>query len=55
MNDERYAHELSLIEVEELRPGIAEYLAEAQRRIAELEDQVKDFTRLAAGQKTVKT
>jgi len=30
-------------------------LAEAQRRIAELEDQVKDFTRLAAGQKTVKT
>jgi HAD superfamily hydrolase (TIGR01509 family) len=32
LNDERYAHELSLIEVEELRPGIAEYLAEAQRR-----------------------
>jgi HAD superfamily hydrolase (TIGR01509 family) len=28
----RQAHELSLIEAEELRPGIAEYLAEAERR-----------------------
>ena len=28
----RRAHELSLIEAEELRPGIAEYLAEAERR-----------------------
>jgi len=32
LNEERYAHELSLIEAEELRPGIAEYLAEARRR-----------------------
>ena len=32
LNDQRYAHELSLIEAEELRPGIADYLAEAKRR-----------------------
>jgi HAD superfamily hydrolase (TIGR01509 family) len=29
-NDRRYAHELSLLEAEELRPGIADYLAYAQ-------------------------
>lgn len=32
LNEQRYAHELSLIEAEELRPGIADYLAEAKRR-----------------------
>lgn len=32
LNEERYAHELTLIEAEELRPGIADYLAEAKRR-----------------------
>ncbi len=32
LNERRYAHELSLIEAEELRPGIADYLAEAKRR-----------------------
>lgn len=32
LNERRYAHELSLIEAEALRPGIAEYLAEAKRR-----------------------
>jgi len=32
LNERRYAHELSLIEAEDLRPGIAEYLAEAKRR-----------------------
>jgi HAD superfamily hydrolase (TIGR01509 family) len=32
LNERRYAHELSLIETEELRPGIAEYLAEAESR-----------------------
>jgi len=32
LNERRYAHELSLIEAEELRPGIAEYLSEARRR-----------------------
>jgi HAD superfamily hydrolase (TIGR01509 family) len=32
INARRRAHELSLIEAEELRPGIAEYLAEAERR-----------------------
>ena len=32
LNEERYAHELSLLDAEELRPGIAEYLAEARRR-----------------------
>jgi HAD superfamily hydrolase (TIGR01509 family) len=31
-NERRYAHELSLLEVEELRPGIAEYLAVAEER-----------------------
>lgn len=31
-NERRYAHELSLLEAEELRPGIAEYLAFAERR-----------------------
>jgi HAD superfamily hydrolase (TIGR01509 family) len=31
LNDRRYAHELSLLEAEELRPGIADYLAAAQR------------------------
>jgi HAD superfamily hydrolase (TIGR01509 family) len=30
LNELRYAHELSLIEAEELRPGIAEYLAAAE-------------------------
>jgi HAD superfamily hydrolase (TIGR01509 family) len=32
LNERRFAHELSLIEAEELRPGIADYLAEAKRR-----------------------
>jgi HAD superfamily hydrolase (TIGR01509 family) len=32
LNERRYAHELSLIEAEELRPGIADYLAEAKQR-----------------------
>ena len=31
LNERRYDHELSLIEAEELRPGIAEYLAAAER------------------------
>jgi HAD superfamily hydrolase (TIGR01509 family) len=31
LNERRYAHELSLIEAEELRPGIAEYLVAAER------------------------
>jgi HAD superfamily hydrolase (TIGR01509 family) len=31
LNDRRYAHEVSLIEAERLRPGIAEYLAAAKR------------------------
>jgi HAD superfamily hydrolase (TIGR01509 family) len=31
LNERRYAHELSLIEAEELRPGIADYLAAARR------------------------
>jgi HAD superfamily hydrolase (TIGR01509 family) len=31
LDERRYAHELSLIEAEELRPGIAEYLAAARR------------------------
>jgi HAD superfamily hydrolase (TIGR01509 family) len=31
LNERRYAHEISLIEAEELRPGIAEYLAAARR------------------------
>jgi len=31
LNERRYAHELALIEAEELRPGIAEYLAAAER------------------------
>jgi HAD superfamily hydrolase (TIGR01509 family) len=31
LNDRRYAHELALIEAEELRPGIAEYLTAARR------------------------
>jgi HAD superfamily hydrolase (TIGR01509 family) len=32
LNEERHTHELSLIEAEELRPGIADYLEEAERR-----------------------
>jgi putative hydrolase of the HAD superfamily len=32
LNERRYAHEISLIEAEELRPGIAEYLAAAEQR-----------------------
>ncbi|MHB8470274.1 MAG: HAD family hydrolase [Gaiellaceae bacterium] len=32
LNERRYARELSLIEAEELRPGIADYLAAARRR-----------------------
>ena len=32
LNEHRYAHELELIEAEELRPGIAEYLAAARRQ-----------------------
>ncbi len=32
LDKERYAHEMTLIEAEELRPGIADYLAEAKRR-----------------------
>jgi len=31
LNERRYAHELALIEAEELRPGIAEYLAAARQ------------------------
>jgi HAD superfamily hydrolase (TIGR01509 family) len=31
LNAQRYAHEIALIEAEELRPGIAEYLAAARR------------------------
>ena len=31
LNDRRYAHEISLIEAEELRPGISDYLAAAER------------------------
>jgi HAD superfamily hydrolase (TIGR01509 family) len=31
LNERRYAHEMALIEAEELRPGIAEYLAAAKR------------------------
>ncbi|HJQ74580.1 MAG TPA: HAD-IA family hydrolase [Gaiellaceae bacterium] len=31
LNERRYAHEIELIEAEELRPGIAEYLAAARR------------------------
>jgi HAD superfamily hydrolase (TIGR01509 family) len=31
LNERRYAHELALIEAEELRPGIADYLAAAQQ------------------------
>jgi len=31
LNERRYAHELSLIEAETLRPGVAEYLAAARR------------------------
>jgi HAD superfamily hydrolase (TIGR01509 family) len=31
LNERRYVHELSLIETEELRPGIADYLAAAER------------------------
>jgi HAD superfamily hydrolase (TIGR01509 family) len=31
LNERRYAHELGLIEVEELRPGISDYLAAADR------------------------
>jgi len=31
LNERRYAHELALIEAEELRPGIEEYLAAARR------------------------
>jgi putative hydrolase of the HAD superfamily len=31
LNDRRYEHEISLIEAEELRPGIADYLAAAER------------------------
>ncbi len=30
-NERRYAHELTLLEVEELRPGIADYLGAAER------------------------
>lgn len=32
LNERRYAHEIALIEAEELRPGIAEYLAAARRQ-----------------------
>jgi HAD superfamily hydrolase (TIGR01509 family) len=32
LNERRYAHEIALIEAEELRPGIAEYFATARRR-----------------------
>jgi HAD superfamily hydrolase (TIGR01509 family) len=32
LNDRRYAHEIALIEAEELRPGIEEYLAAARQR-----------------------
>jgi HAD superfamily hydrolase (TIGR01509 family) len=32
LNERRYAHEIALIEAEELRPGIAEYFAAARRR-----------------------
>jgi HAD superfamily hydrolase (TIGR01509 family) len=31
LNERRYAHEISLIEAEELRPGIADYLAATER------------------------
>jgi HAD superfamily hydrolase (TIGR01509 family) len=31
LNERRYAHELALIEAEDLRPGIADYLAAARR------------------------
>jgi HAD superfamily hydrolase (TIGR01509 family) len=31
LNERRYAHEIALIEAEELRPGIGEYLAAARR------------------------
>ena len=31
LNEQRFAHELTLIELEELRPGISDYLAAAER------------------------
>jgi HAD superfamily hydrolase (TIGR01509 family) len=31
LNERRYAHEISLIEAEELRPGISDYIAAAER------------------------
>jgi HAD superfamily hydrolase (TIGR01509 family) len=31
LNERRYTHEMTLIEAEELRPGIADYLADAER------------------------
>jgi len=31
LNERRFAHEISLIEAEELRPGIADYIAAAER------------------------
>ena len=41
LNERRYAHELSLIEAEELRPGIADYLAAAERHGAEARDRLE--------------
>ena len=41
LNERRYAHELSLIEAEELRPGIAEYLAAARPPRAEARDRLE--------------
>src|SRR5207237_10003701 len=32
LNERRYAHEIALIEAEELRPGIADYFAAARQR-----------------------
>jgi HAD superfamily hydrolase (TIGR01509 family) len=32
LNERRYAHEISMIEAEELRPGIADYITTAERR-----------------------
>ena len=41
LNERRYAHEISLIEAEELRPGIADYIEAAERHGIEAGDRLE--------------
>ena len=46
-NEQRYAHELTLLEAEELRPGIADYLSYAEERGLKRAEVLRKFNSIA--------